>query len=213
MKLLVLLIGAINLTCGLANAGEASRELLNLSGVPLPEARIPAEVRERLGDVRNLRDAGKLLSSPCVVATPFPADFEKDTPELRFTDSGPTTSAKVLRAERARIAARAKAERLAKALPQGNAVGLSANRQIQTTLRRILWLAASNESGVRSEAQEWIRGEPKLQAALAQVFSEARKLESFKRAAPGLDFLLGVRSERSEDALRALDQFIHQKMR
>lgn len=213
MKRGILLLSAFNLSFGLANAGQPAGEMLNLSGVALPEARLPNEVRERLGDVRSLRDAGKLLSSPCVVATPTPADFEKETPEIRFTDTYPTTSAKYLRAERARIAAKAKAERLAKALPQGNAVGLNANRQIQTTLRRILWLAASSESGVRSEAQEWIRGEPKLQAALAQVFSEARKLHTFKKAAAGLDFLLGTRSERSEDALRALDQFVRQSMR
>lgn len=197
-------------------SSAAGAEVLNLSGRNLPRQQIGAAERKAIEGISSAADAARLLDSPCVVARPEEKIFLSDA-YLRRDTSMKDTSARMqavwAQDERDEKSARAKADRLAKALLVNSAFdssGLVAQKQIATTLRTVLLLAVSPNSGVRPEAQAWIRSDTRLQTALGGIFEapRARRSPEFTPAIPAVDYLLGRGSDRSEDSFRALEKFI-----
>jgi len=207
-------------------AALAAEAPLNFSSKRLPRQLLDGEARKILEEIGSAAEAARVLDRPCVVDSPMwelflPADYSSRRVLQR--DSSAAFDAKLQRDENQERAAEAKAERLWRALwrtsPYIATEGLAAQKQVPTSLRRILSLAVSTASGVRPEAQTWIRSDARLQSALGAVFAAPQAFlasaprspasADFAAALPALDFLLNRTSARpSEDALRALDSFV-----
>lgn len=189
--------------------------MLNLSGRPLPRTALNSEERTALGGIKSAADAIRILDLPCIVAEPKASLYLSNSYRNRDTsirDTSARIGAVIARDETDERAAKARAERLTRALRAGPdpVAGLATQGQIATTLRSILLLAISAESGVRPEAQVWIRSDARLQTAIEALFSAPRGSRSsdFSPAIPAIVYLLNRRTERSEDAFRALERFI-----
>lgn len=201
-------------------------EPLNFSSRSLPRQQLDLKAQAALGAITSAGAAAEVLDRPCVVDLPDPALFLPSNYARRRSTIGDTHAAwkaKVTRDDNQEKAAAARAERLWRALwrtsPDLPSEGMAAQMQVPTSLRRVLWLATHPASGVRPEAQAWLRSDARLQAAFGAIFSAPRRLAeeaprseagaAFAAARPALDFVLNLSDERpSEDGLRALDAFV-----
>jgi hypothetical protein len=201
-------------------------EPLNFSSRALPRQRLDSKAQAALGAISSGAAAAAVLDRPCVVDQPGADLFVAGDLRQRrasMNDTSDTMMAKLRRNEAQQRAAKAKAERLWRALwrssPEVPSEGMAAQKQVPTSLRRVLWLATHPASGVRPEAQVWLRRDARLQAAFGAIFAAPRRLAdeaprseagaAFAAARPALDFVLNLSDERpSEDGLRALDAFV-----
>lgn len=190
-------------------------DVLNFSGRSLPRDLLGKNEAAALSAVVTAADAIRLLDATCVVREPDYREFLGPATDRDWvsTDTSARISQIIVAQERERNAARDKARRLTKALlltSFADSAGLATQQQLATSLRTVLRLAVSSDSGIRLEAQTWVRSQPEIQVAIDRVFFTPRKNKSpeFVRAAPALDYLLNKTNTRSEDSFRALEQFI-----